>query len=95
MRGFTDQELTAAEEIFSEFLAAMPELGIRADHPAEQKIVDEFYGGNTTAYIWESFGNFLDQCIEEVGDQLSHRGHSGFCAKCGGDCHYDDDGNPK
>jgi hypothetical protein len=96
MRAYTDAEIQAAEEIFAEFLAAMPELGIHKDFPAEQKIVDECYGGKPGAYIWETFGSFLDQCIDEVGeDQLAHRGTSGFCAKCGGECHYDDDGNPK
>jgi len=28
-------------------------------------------------------------------DQFSHRGHGGFCAKCGGECEYDSDGNKK
>jgi hypothetical protein len=31
----------------------------------------------------------------EDSDQLSHRGRSGYCAKCSGECEYDSDGNKR
>lgn len=62
---FTDAECDAAERLLTVFLEAVPEIGIRSDHPNEQAIVDECYNGNVHDYIVTSFGNFLAACVDE------------------------------
>lgn len=40
--------------------------------------------------LWKRLQPFLEE-----KDSLAHRYNPDFCAKCGGDCQYDSDGNPK
>jgi hypothetical protein len=54
-------EVCAAEQLFAEFLAAMPEIGfcLRLGFTDEAKIIDDCYGGDARAYFLQSWENFL------------------------------------
>jgi hypothetical protein len=62
----TDRQCNKAQELLTAFLEGMPELTIDKDkNPAEYNIVQECYSGDVIRYIEESFGNFIDQVVDE------------------------------
>jgi len=59
-----------------------------------QKWPVDLQPGGVTGDTEEVPEDDMDEGCDEDNDPLAHRRNPVFCAKCGGECAYDDDGTP-